>query len=365
MKSAILSLLAGLIGVGLAAAGPAGKVLILNNDLLIEGEIRQEGDCFIVRRGMGETIIPAAKVIELVADREQAYRVMSARCNRRDFDERVRLAHWCLENNLREQALKEAEQLLQFRPTDEKLQRLVEGLRIKKAPPAPVPANHSATAFDQAIELERPDFNRESFGTFVAKVQPILMNACVSCHTAGQGGNFSLLRVVGGSTPKASLFNLTSTLKQLNRADLAASPFLVKAITAHGKSVRPPLRDQQAPAYQNLEAWVRMAVVPEEAAPPPAVLIAGPAVAAEAKPVLQTSFGETVAKPAIAPETKPILQTSFGEAVAKPTIASEVKPSPKIAFGETSTSQTKPEPQTEPKDPFDPVIFNGAIQPKK
>jgi hypothetical protein len=345
MKSAIVSLLTGLLGVGLAAAGPVGKVLILDNELLIEGEIRQEGDRYIIRRGMGETIIPASKVIELVADRQQAYRVMSDRCNRHDFDERTRLLYWCMENSLRDEALAEAESLLKFRPADEKIQRLVQDLRAVKAPPAPVPPASSAAPSDKVFEVETPDYNRESFGTFVSKVQPILMNACASCHSAGQGGNFTLINVIGGSTPKASLFNLTSTLKQLTRTDLANSPLLVKAVAAHGQGVRPPLRDQHAPAYQNLEAWVQMAVVPEVPDP------------------RQQSV--TIARPDVVAEAKPALPTSFGDTIAKPTVAAAIKPAQKTAFGETSTSQTRPEPQTEPKDPFDPAIFNGVIQPKK
>ena len=347
MKSAVLFLLTGILVAGLVAAAPAGKVLILDNELLIEGDIRQEGDRFIIRRGMGETIIPARKVIELVADRKQAYRVMSGRCNRHDYDERMRLVYWCMENSLRDEARAEAELLLKFRPADEKVQRLIEGLRTVKAPPAPAsptPPTLSAAASAKAVDVETPDYNRESFGAFVSKVQPILMNTCASCHSGGRGGKFTLMRVSGGSTPKTSLFNLTATLKQLNRADLANSPLLVKSVAAHGQAIRPPLRDRQAPAYQNLAAWVEMAVIPEETAPSPPLVIA---------------------KPGVVLEATPLLPTSFGDARAQPTMAPEIKSAPKIAFGETSTSQAKPEPQTEPKDPFDPAIFNGAIQPKK
>jgi hypothetical protein len=344
MRSTILSLLACLVGAGLAAGGSAGNVLILDNELLIEGDIRQEGDHYVVRRGMGETIIPAGKVIELVVDRKQAYRVMSDRCNRHDYDDRVRLVSWCARNDLRDEALAEAELLLKFRPADEKVQRLVDGLRVVKAAPAPVPPAPAAALADKVIQVESPEYNRESFGMFVANVQPILMNVCVGCHTAGKGGDFTLTSVIGGSTPKATFFNLTSTLKQLKRADLANSPLLVKAVAAHGQSVHPPLRDQQAPAYQNLEAWVRMAVVEEPA---------------------QQQAPVTTAKPDVVGEAKPAVSTSFGETSVKRDVAADVKPAPKMVFGETSKSQARPEPQTEPKDPFDPAIFNGTIQPKK
>ena len=246
MKIAILSLLAGLMGVGIAAAAPVGKILILDNELLIEGDIRQQGDQYIVRRGMGETIIPANKVIELVADRKQAYRVMSERCNRHDIDDRVRPGRWCMENHFHDEALAEAELLLQFRPKDEQIQRLAQGLRMLKAKedePAAVPSLPATKPPEKVLDVEPPEYNRESFGTFVSKVQPILMNACARCHASGQGGNFELMNVIDGGTRKTALFNLTATLKQLKRNDLANSPLLIKSVTAHGKANQPPFRE--------------------------------------------------------------------------------------------------------------------------
>ena len=148
------------------------------------------------------------------------------------------------------------------------------------------------------------------------------MNACARCHTTGQGGNYTLIGVSGGGDRKASLHNLAATLKQLKKSDPATSPLLEKAVTVHGRATHPPLRDRDAPAFQSLEAWVDLAVIPDEAAPMPAN-------------DLPKSMGETS------------------------------KPPTKTAFGESSTSQAKPEPQTTAKDPFDPAIFNGTIVPKK
>ncbi len=277
-------------------------MLILDNESLIEGDIRRDGDHYVVRRGAGETVVPANRVIELVADRRQAYLTIRERCNRRDPDERMRLIRWCMENELRAEALAEAESLYQFRPDDTALRTLVEGLRAmrsNKVEPAPAPVVAPKLS-NQVLEHEPLDYNRESFGMFAGKVQPILINLCARCHATGQGGPFTLVGVNGGDR-KATLRNLSATLKQLKKSDPAASPLLEKAVTAHGKSAHPPLRDRQAPAYENLEAWVRLAVVSDEAAP-------------------------------ATPTPEPV----------KP-MAVEVKPAPKTVFGETSTSQTRPE----------------------
>jgi hypothetical protein len=334
MKTAIMVLLGGAAAACLSAAMPpapapvpvSGKIIILDNDQLIEGDIRREGDNYLIRRGDGETIVPALRVVGMVGDRKQALQLIRERANPRDWDERMRLVRWCMENELRDEALAEVEVLLKYRPNDQQLKSLARGLpnlRMSGSKPADSPA--PAKPLDKVLEIEPPEFNRESFPLFVSKVQPILMNACAACHITGQGGGFKLVRTVDGSR-KETLFNLAAALKQLNRADLEASPFLVKAGSAHGKSLQPPVR---AAAIEYLEAWAVAAVGAEANASPPAIV------------------------------SKAMEEPKRELSIPKKTAAAGSK------FGETSTSQAQPEPQTEAKDPFDPAIFNGTIQPRK
>jgi hypothetical protein len=328
MKTAILSLLCCLAGASLLAVMPerpsspsTGGALILDNDQLIEGEIRREGAQVIIRRGKSETAIPAKRVIEIVADRKAAVQAMRESSNRRDPDERFRLIRWCLENNLRTEALQEAEDLLKSRPDDRRLKDLIAGLR-ELGPGAQTASKPSPTADSgKVIDVDALDYNPESFGMFVSRVQPILMNVCIGCHSGDKGGTFTLVRSDDNSR-NAALRNLSTTLKHLNRANPDESAFLMKSITAHGTAIRPPLRDRQHPAYQNLEAWVNLAVIPDDG-------------------------GQEPIKPVIEPNIVP------------------KKSSTATGFGEASKSKPLPEPQTEAKDPFDPAIFNGTIQPKK
>ena len=243
MKSVLFSCVIVLFLSISATAEPTGKILILDNESLVEGDIRREGDRYIIQRGRGQTIIPAQRVIDLVADRHAAFQLMRERCNRHDYDDRLRLVRWCIDNGMRGEALAEAEGLLQFRPDDALIQRMVQGLRTLKmnAPEAtklPAPVKLS----ERILEVEPLDYNRDSFAMFVSKVQPILMNVCASCHASGQGGNYPLSHIPSGGDRKATLFNLASTLKQLKRTDLGASPLLEKAVAAHGKSSTPPFR---------------------------------------------------------------------------------------------------------------------------
>src|SRR5258708_14198326 len=112
-----------------AKSARLGGAIILDNNQLIEGDIRREGKFIIVRRGDSETELPATRVVEVLADRKAAVNLMRERSNRHDPDERMRLVRWCLENGLRPEALDEAEDFLKSRPADAKLKSFVADLR--------------------------------------------------------------------------------------------------------------------------------------------------------------------------------------------------------------------------------------------
>lgn len=301
-----------------------GRILLLDNHQIIEGDIRREGGRYLVRLNGGETSMPAERVLELLPDRHAAYLSMRERCNLRDPDERMRLIRWCMDQQLRPEAIAEGELLLRYRPDDNRLRQMMNGLKELEARKPAVPVKAEPVKKDAVVRIEVPDYNPESFTLFVTRVQPILMNACVRCHANNEAGSFSLVPTSDGSNRKATLQNLAITLKQLNRNDPSASPLLTMAVTPHGKATLPPLRERQGIAFGHLETWARMAVPDEPARLPEAVVT--PAVAVTPMPV---------------PVAVPVAKTSFGE---------------------TSKSLPKPEVQREAKDPFDPAIFNGTIQ---
>jgi hypothetical protein len=96
---------------------------------------------------------------------------------------------------------------------------------------------------------------------FVSHVQPILMNTCAKCHCRPDHPSaFKLARAaVGYADPEATSQNVVAAMAWLNRAEPAASPLLVKAVTAHGGQRRPALYGRSHPAYRHLEAWATQA----------------------------------------------------------------------------------------------------------
>jgi hypothetical protein len=426
MNTTLIALAAGLGIAGLVAAMPpaapvaavpagdtparpllpaldTGKVLVLDNEQLIEGDVTKLDDWYRVRRGGGETLIPASCVLNLVEDRPQAYEVLRRRVDQRDADERLRLARWCAVHGLREQGLAEAEAASKLRPNDPDALALVRGLtQLKELPAAKeeaVEANASQSAIAEDVATPQ-DFNSAAYGPFVSRVQPLLMNACASCHAGNESGKFKLIRVFDiASDRQGSLQNLAMTLAQVNRENPQTSPLLMKTLTAHGDASRPPLKGADAPAYRLLERWVQFAVTPEgtpkpelnrrrtepgaeEAELPQGLPVSqemlkplpkpprlpGPRKTEAAEPkgrIIGYQNGITVSKEKPEPRVPSTRQPPrSGESQAKLTqTGATPKPSP-APFAEETQTKLRPRTQ-EPVDPFDPAIFNNMSSKKE
>src|SRR5438067_2033375 len=103
-----------------APAGPGaalvrGKVLVLENEETLTGDIEKVGELYHVRRLIGETTVPAERVLRLCASMEEACAFVRDRANLTDPDERLRLAAWCRLNGLHEQAVAEVKAAVDLR----------------------------------------------------------------------------------------------------------------------------------------------------------------------------------------------------------------------------------------------------------
>jgi hypothetical protein len=334
-----------------------GHVILLENERTVQGQIELEGNQYRVRREVGETMMPAAHVIFLADDLEEAYAFLRSRANLRDADERLRLARWCHLHGLKKQALDEATAAVELRPKNAEAQRLFQSMQRSAgtAPSAPAAPINKETSDPAAIEV-----SAESLGQFISKVQPILMNTCTSCHVADHAGTFKLTRAQEGGVVnrRATQRNLNAVLAHINREHWETSAFLVKAVSMHGQASQPPLKSRQSPAFKSLEDWVRAAMAdnPQFAqGNSPFVLAAAvsdPKATARTEPTKPGSAApeKSSATPGASTET---LVTN-GPA---PVVPNSTKPA--------SPGNTKPAKPSEPVDPFDPIIFNRQMHPER
>jgi hypothetical protein len=308
-----------------------GHILILENERTLEGDIERVGDQYRIKRTVGETWVPADKVMWLCADLPEAYAFLRRRANLDDADERLRLAKWCHAQGLKEEALAEVSAAVAIQPRQQEAQRLLR--RLQQAAPVAPAAPTSATE-PAPTALPPVDVSAEAMNQFATRIQPILMNACVNCHGTGQGGSFKLINTHEHASfvPKTTQQNLTSVLAQVNLEQPRSSPLLTKAGSVHGAMGEAPLSGRKMPAYHALEEWVKLTLANQPTAHDQPILTA-------------TESSSKTTKPA-APKT----------AAEKP---SGVKGEDAIAPSSEKTNAK------EPSDPFDPAIFNREAHPDR
>ena len=243
-----------------AAPLTVGAVLLLENDHVLDGEIERIGDQYRVKRSTGETWVAGSRVLTLCATYEDAYLFLRSRANLTDADERLRLAQWCRQFGLRARALEEVKAAVELRPEHAMTRRLLNGLLqaddsiVAQRPAKPQP---------EIVPLPPQDVGSDSVNQFITKVQPILMNTCLSCHGTGQGGNFRIQRCfqVGSVNRKTMQQNLAAVIAEIDLAQPGMSPLLIKAVSTHCEGMsKAPIKDRQAGAYKILLEWVEMTV---------------------------------------------------------------------------------------------------------
>lgn len=351
-----------------------GKVLLLENERTIEGEVERFQDYYRVRRSVGETQIPTHQVLALCADNKEAFEYLKRRTNLQDADERFKLAQWAQTRGLLNEALEESQAAIDLRPNHEPTKRLrlvIEQMDKREREKKLFPEKPGLAS--QGVEGIAPlpfEVSTESLGIFCQKIQPLLMNSCASCHATGKGGNFKLSRVYSGSATNKRMLqnNLAAVLNQVNPHQIGASPILVKSVSVHGDLNQAPLHNRSTPAFRMLEEWIRFTVGntqldPGALSPIPTTLSTNQAPMVPPIPMGSTGI-------------VPVSNKTAGFASSPPPSSAEKAQSEKPATAEaaegekTSTEKTdKNGKPTGPKpvvDPYDPEEFNkGSAPPPK
>jgi hypothetical protein len=367
-------------------AAETGKVAVLDNDRILEGDIERVGDQYRVRRSGGETWLPVAKVLRVCANLEEAFAYLQGQANLDDPAERVRLARWCLLHRLHDQGAAEASAAIALCPKHAEAQRILKALQRSAANETTPTRPATTTAPPAAATPPNLPYNPEALPAFVTRVQPILMNACAGCHRSGQAGSFSLTRG-NDDGRRTTQQNLMAALAQLDRERPEDSKLLRYAVTIHGNADRPPLQGRSTPAYRSLEEWARLAVPkaakvaaepsrtprvpiePVHEAPPRtmpeatgfAAELPPPSTSATPPPVVDAKPPATANEPAVGPNWFNQLQ-ALPQRQHDPASATEERPP--LSPGDSPAGKPRPH-QAELADPFDPAIFNRETATKQ
>ena len=361
-----------------AASKPGPGVLLLRNGQTLEGQIVRSGDTYRLMLTDGEVRIKAADVEFCCRDLERGYRLKRQTIQHGNIHDHLRLARWCIHNNLLGHAgteLAEAIAADPEHPLIDLLSRQLEAARRPRAAarqsPSTLAANEPRPSLDDLERLAQ-GLTDEAVETFTRTIQPLLVNHCGStaCHGERSASDFRLqsFPMDRPALRRTTLRNLHAVLGRVDRENPEASPLLNVPLDTHGTAATPIFPRQQDRQYQRLAAWVGQLT---DARPQGAAQ----AVAAKRPPSGSFLFPWQRTAPPLLPKAatersqpmQPTQPATSAVPVADVTPAAHEEPvvaaedasqdEPALQRGRTVQRGGRLKVFT-PADPFDPAIFN-------
>lgn len=287
------------------ASHPTHTVLLKTNGRLLSGSITEAEGRYLVHTRGGPIPVPKNQVEATFESVAAVYQYKLARVPERDPDEHLKLAKWCLGQNLTAEALTELKAVLAVSPRAREAKAMLLNLeqnearaRTPRLDPGLMQTSGEAARPGPARGDSRPsEIDPSALGTalrdlnvsrtpvifdlppavavkraelFARDVHPVLQAACARCHNEQHSGAFQLVEVKSrrGASGDVLRANLDATLRLVDADNPARSELLSSALVPHGgrPNPRPIFRGANDPRYQILAAWVNSLMVKRPAA---------------------------------------------------------------------------------------------------
>ena len=341
-----------------AIASEEEGVVVLRSGGVLHGKVSVSGERYVVTQPKSVVDVPAPQVLLVANSMDDAYERQRQQLPHDTTEAHLGLAEWCLRYNLIEPAEQELADARRLDPRDPRVALLERRLAVasqskKKSPPSQAPAKpHDDSPSKE--ELQKLDALVKELPPgvverFTRKVQPLLVNNCTTsgCHQAGSQQDFQLDRAVlhGLSNRRITLRNLVATLALVDR-DAPQSELLSIPRHSHGGMDRPILGPRQESQLTQLFDWVG--------------LVTETSVATE--PIAALSDADTAPIQPLEPLGRRGKPSRFLDRNVAPANFDDpqqpLRPKGEVKFG----AEIKP---WQPRDEFDPEIFNRSVGPKK
>jgi hypothetical protein len=272
---------------GRACAQTAAEgVLVLRNGHVLAGAVRRLGDVYRIETSGATLQVPAAQVDMFAPTLGEAYETRRRQRVGDSADSHVELARWCLQVGLIDEAARELLDARRLEPghrgaaiVELQVRQFAELDALHRAPPAAPRNAPSATGASPSPAAGAADDAEPPIGIsaaaqvqFVRNVQPMLVRSCATggCHQPGAAQQLQLDRWALAGNGNAQLLrrNLMSALRHLNIDDPPASPLVAKARTMHGQPGGAKSRALNARQSAILLEWVNLAAGREPAMAP-------------------------------------------------------------------------------------------------
>jgi hypothetical protein len=356
-RAVTVSLLAAAV-VPATRAAEESCIVVLRNGGVLEGAVTVEGERYVVSAPNRSIDVPAAHVQLVAPTMEAAYEQQRDQLSNDTTDPHLRLAEWCLRYNLLTPAAEQIAAARAIDPRDPRLGLLDRRLSvIQKSATASVAGagNAGAVAHEENAskaelrELEEAthDLPKVALERFTRKVQPLLVNNCTAagCHQSGGAQKFQLDRAVlhGLGNRRITLRNLSATLELVDRDLPERSALLTMSRRTHGGMDHAAFGIRQQTQLKQLAEWVD--------------LVAG----RRAAPAAFDEFSAHDATPIQFPDS-PALETIPSKFLDRPVSPAQHVEEPPSAALHSEVQYGAVLRTWQPKDEFDPEIFNRAGQ---
>ena len=282
-----------------AAARPGGAALdrqpvivLLHDGRIVKGVLSEEDAIYVVTQPIGVMRFPKKRVEKVFASVQEVYSYKLEQLPEQDFDERIKLARWCLEQKMEPEARQQLNAILHLSPKhvqaramlaslDQAQARLANrqrdpdvqqtGAELVRTPTGERPNTLDTTVIygarrgmgisDLPVIFDLPTSQAvKRTDEFARYVHPVLQAYCARCHNEGYDGEFQLVQIKSKQdrTRDALRANLDASLKLIDRENPPRSELLASSLRPHGRgpNMRPIFQGSNDRAYQILATWV-------------------------------------------------------------------------------------------------------------
>lgn len=346
------------------------SVLVLRNGRVMQGRIAPVGDQFIVGLGeRSEVRIPAHQVEMHCRDLSEAYERRRERIPPDSAAAHFDLAEWCLRENLLEFARQEIARGEALEPTQPRLPQLKLRLELLAQPAAPerepeIAPQPRVVSADEIADVVQ-QLPVVAVSSFATTIQPMLLNHCGTCHGPTSNSSFRLLRPAWAKSLPQRLTqrNMHTTLSLVDRESPEASPLLSIGLKPHGGAELPIFENTDHYQWQQLRTWVLQLATPNRHSRP--VAFASPDT------ILSRNTPYVAARPTEPPGQEPqpgLPAANSPRPFPPPATAGAASPTAAATAAPSTLTPVKLPPAEQPyqpRDPFDPEIFNRRFFPDR
>jgi hypothetical protein len=277
-----------------SAAGSTGKTasfVLLTDGRLVTGVVSEDDSTMVVTQPIGAMRFPKKRIEKVFPGIQDVYAYKLELLPENDFDERIKLARWCLEHKLEAQAREQLGAILERSPKHAQARAMLVSLdqakvrqsnrmrdpEVRQTKGEQVPA---ADARPNSLDASIISGARRGMGIpdlpvifdlppaqavkraeeFARYVHPVLQAQCARCHNEQYDGAFQLVpfKTKLDRTREAFAANLDATLKLVDRENPTRSDLLSSTLRPHGRgpNMRPIFQGSNDPAYRILASWI-------------------------------------------------------------------------------------------------------------